>query len=260
MKPNHKIILSHNCGFFSDFLTGLAGIMYCYDNGFNFFVEWKNKKYSSNPNDNLFDKYFFQELDGSEKFEVLYRTITPYRYYFHAMKNFTNGDIYKFLKKPSELLTELNILNNGHFTNIKSEMFSNKKILGIHKRGTDHSLHGKKLDDVYILNEINDELKKNSYDNVFLITDDMRSFDFFSRELGSFLITTDSYKSYLDTGIHFENSVNGHRLATEVIRDSYLLSKTTYKLISRSNVSLFSLLCNLDKENFRYIDNHITYV
>jgi len=260
MRPNHKIILSHNCGFFSDFLTGLAGIMYCYDNGFNFFVDWKNKKYSTNPNDNLFDKYFFQELSGSEKFGRFYSTITPYRYYFHAMKNFTNEEIYNFLKKPSDVLTGLKILHNSHFTDIECEIFKNKKILGVHKRGTDHSLHGEKLDDTYILNEINKELKKNSYDNVFLITDDMRSYDFFSQELGSFLISTDSYKSYSDTGIHFEGIIDGHRLATEVIRDSYLLSKTDYKLISRSNVSLFSLICNLNKDNFRYIDNHVTYV
>ena len=259
MKSNHLIKMSHNCGFFSDFLTSLAGIMYCYDSDINCYVDWRNKRYTSNQDINLFDKFFYQELNGDEDFSTVHQTLTPYGYFFHEMKNFTNEDIVNFLQKPSDVIKTLNILNNDIFKSLDTnDIFQNKKVLGIHRRGTDHSLHGKIMSNIEIMKEVNNEFKKNSYDKIFLITDDTTSSNFFKSELGENLIVTDSITTDSTLGLH-KISLDGLTLAEQVIRDSYLLSKTNFKMITRSNVSYFSLLCNLNKDNFKFIDNHIDY-
>jgi hypothetical protein len=90
------------------------------------------------------------------------------------------------------------------------------------------------------------------------MTDDRNSLNFFKRELGDTLITTDFTKGETNVGLHFANLPNKSKLAEEVIIDSVLLSLTDFKLVTRSNVSTFSLLFNLN-ENFRYMDKHIRY-
>jgi hypothetical protein len=65
-------------------------------------------------------------------------------------------------------------------------------------------------------------------------------------------------KSDSEIGVHLlKNNYNKHKLAAEAILDSYILSLTEKKLITKSNVSAFSILCNLKKDNFEFIDNHI---
>jgi hypothetical protein len=48
-------------------------------------------------------------------------------------------------------------------------------------------------------------------------------------------------------------------LAAQVVADAMLLSFTDKKLITKSNVSTFSALCNLKPDNFIYIDKGINY-
>ena len=48
---NSKIIIRRpRCGFFSDFLTALAGIMYCKDNASNVYVDWVSDMYLDRDN------------------------------------------------------------------------------------------------------------------------------------------------------------------------------------------------------------------
>ena len=105
----YKINMRHNCGFFSDFLTIIAGIMYCHDNGFEFYIDWKNQYYNKNNYGNLFDKYFYQKTTEDMDFDNVFQTLTPYKYYFSA------NDNYNTLLKPSKILHDYNILNNEFF-------------------------------------------------------------------------------------------------------------------------------------------------
>ena len=56
-----------------------------------------------------------------------------------------------------------------------------------------------------------------------------------------------------------KNNPNKHKLAEEALLDSYILSMTEKKLISKSNLSFFSILCNLKMDNFEFIDNNTYY-
>jgi hypothetical protein len=90
------------------------------------------------------------------------------------------------------------------------------------------------------------------------MTDDNNSLNFFKQELGDTLIYTNSTKGDSQIGLHFSKLPNKSKLAEEVIIDSVLLSLTDFKLITKSNVSTFSLIYNLNND-FKYMDKHINY-
>jgi hypothetical protein len=263
----HRInVYNRNCGFFSDFLTCLAGIMYCYDNGVESYVDWRSNLYSP-TNElgeceyNLFDKYFYQEnnnLDDNTNFNTVHNLITPYGFYFpYAHGHINPKSIYSSLYHPSFLMKELKILESDFFLGLDKNFFGDKKVLGVHKRGTDHGNHGPIKSNEFFLDEINLNYKNQHFDKIFLITDDNNSLEFFKRELGDDLIITDSHTS--DRALHYGQNFGLEVIAQQVIRDSYYLSQCDYKLITRSNVSTFTLLCNLNENDFKFLDNDIKY-
>jgi len=258
----NRLLISRNCGFFSDFLTGLAGIMYLVDNNQKFYVEWHNYMYGESPTENLYSKFFNQiyELEDESEINNTIINLTPYGYYFPEAigGNLSDNEILRNLKKPAQAIIDLKIINNKFFDSIDKNYFKGLKVLGVHKRGTDHAQHGSILSNESVLLNINEEFKNNSYDKVYLMTDDIHSLNFFKKELGETLIYTDCTRVGTQTGLHFSNLPNKTKLAEEVLIDSFLLSLTDFKLITQSNVSTFSLLCDL-KDNFRYLDKHVQY-
>jgi hypothetical protein len=197
-------------------------------------------------------------LDDNFQFDVTHGITTPYGFYFpYAHGHVDPKAIYSSLYHPSFILKDLRILDSFFFNSLNKNFFGNKKTLGIHKRGTDHGNHGPIKSDEFFLNEINETYKNNHFDNIFLITDDERSLEFFKRELGESLITTDSYTSY--SPIHYGHNVDVEILSRQVMRDAFYLSQCDYKLVTRSNVSTFTLLCNLNQDDFKFLDNDIKY-
>lgn len=255
----NKLVINRNCGFFSDFLTSLAGIMYFYDENKKFYVEWINSMYSNTPNDNLYNKFFNQIYDYEDITNV-YHNVTPYGYFFPDAigSNIDDLDVYNNLKKPYEILHNLNILDSPFIRNIDKNYFQDLRVLGVHKRGTDHHKHGAILPDDFFIKKVKNELKNNTYDKIFLITDEYNSLELFKKEFGDMLLYTDSVKSKTNEALHMSSFEDRYKLACDVVTDAVLLSLTNYKLITRSNVSTFSLLCNLDK-NFKCLDKHIQY-
>jgi len=259
MKRNATIFIRRNAGFFSDFLTCLAGIKYCHDNDINFYIDWNNLCYPTINGNNLFDEFFFQEKKN-ENYDIFFYNLTPYGYMFTDVENESSThNLYDFYKPFSDLLHNLKILDTPFFNKIPN-YFQNKKVLGFHKRGTDHYQHGSILSDEYFSSKIDEELKKDNYDNIFMITDDLNSLNFFRNKYGNFLISTDAIKTDGNIGLHMlPLNDNRHLLAPQAILDSYLLSLTTKKIVTKSNLSTFSILCNLKFDNFIYIDKNIAY-
>jgi hypothetical protein len=261
MKENHKIIIRRNCGFFSDFLTSLAGIMYCHNNNHNVHVDWKSDLYLTQSDNNLFDLFFKNQINSDLEFNQEYINVTPYGFYYPEIvgKN-TEKDIYDFLLPSNALIKELDILNSDFINNIRKDIFNGKKVLGVHKRGTDHYQHGQNRTNAEVMEFINNEYKNNNYDNVFLITDDLTSFDFFKQQLGETLIHTSATKVNGNNGVHTSNYVDRYKIAEEVVTDAILLSLTDFKLLTKSNVSTFSNICNLKQDTFTYMDKFINYI
>jgi hypothetical protein len=257
-----KILINRNQGFFSDFLTSLVGIMYCYDNNKDFYVDWKSHYYSSNPEKNLFNEFFYQKSTDEDLCDEVYNNVSPYGFYFPDHVKFTkDNEFYEFYKAPSKVLHELNILNSPFIGSIDKTVFSNYKVLGIHKRGTDHGDHGSLLSIQYYKQKIDEHLKNFNYDKIFLITDEVETINYFKEVYGSMLLTTNSFRSSNRTAIHTQFHTDmppREKLGYDVLFDAIMLSLCDFKLVTRSNVSTFSLLCNLNND-FEYIDKFIKY-
>jgi len=261
MKKNHKIIIRRDCGFFSDFLTSLAGIMYCYDNNHNFHVDWMSNLYLTKDGGNLFDHYFNNQINSDVNFDVVHNNVTPYSYYYPKIVELnTENEIYDFLLPSHNLIHNLKIIKPEIINKIQTDLFLNKKVLGVHKRGTDHYLHGQTRKNEEVMDYINNEFKKNSYDNVFLITDDNNSLTFFKNELGDTLIHTNSTRVIGSSGVHTSGVVDKYKIAEEVMTDAILLSLTDFKLLTKSNVSTFTNIYNLKKDTFEYMDKFVKYL
>lgn len=131
------------------------------------------------------------------------------------------------------------------------ENFKGKKILGIHKRGTDIGLHHdvKSLNDYF--NEVDNHIQ--NYDALFISTDERSVIDKFSERYENVIFN--SYES-LSTNPDLPNflapNVSGYKMGEDVLIDAYLLSKTDFLIQTNSNLSNFSLLAN-SKLNFKRI-------
>lgn len=261
-KTTHKLILRRNCGLFSDFLTILAGIMYFEDNNINYYIDWQNDLYHSHSlNKNLFDDFFHQKERDDSSFDAIHLNTTPYGYFFPEIINLiSEDDIFNFLSKPSSILKNKISFNEELIKKIDLDLFKDQKVLGVHRRATDHGIHGIIESDQYVINCIEHELNKNQYDKLFLITDDLNFFELMKNKYGNFLLFTDSIKVTGSTGIHHRTDLDKNNLAYEVMRDAILFSRTDYKILTKSNVSTFANLLNLKKNSFTYIDKNKKYV
>jgi len=110
-----NIFIRRNAGFFSDFLTCLAGIKFCHDHEMDFYVDWKNDNYPTLNENNLFDEFFFQKKLERHP-NLLFNNLTPYGHQFTDVANETCEEkLYNFYKPFSDLLTNLKILNTNFF-------------------------------------------------------------------------------------------------------------------------------------------------
>jgi hypothetical protein len=261
MKNIHISHINYNRGLFSKFFTILSGIEYCINTGNNFYITWVNELYS-NYSENIFNKYFHQKTNETDRFDEEYQSITPYGQKFSVdIKNCKQNKIqlHNVFESYSEVIKTSGLLDSDFIRSIETNYFQDKKVLGVHKRGTDHSVHGEILSDEFFFEKIETEINENQYEKIFLITDDLDSYKNFSEKYGSKLITTDSIKSCGGLGVHFSKQDNREKLAQDVIIDSILLSQTNKKIVTQSNVSYFSILYNLNYDNYEFIDNRVKY-
>ena len=116
------------------------------------------------------------------------------------------------------------------------------KVLGIHKRGTDISIHHDKIQIERYFLEI--DLIKSEYDVILLCTDEQSVIDMFKIRYDN-IITFDSKTLSDNPNIpSFKYRKDGYLMGFEVIVESILLSKADFLLKTKSNVSNFSLLYN----------------
>jgi hypothetical protein len=147
--------------------------------------------------------------------------------------------------------------------------FKNKKIISLHKRGTDQfterghagpNVGGLSVNCLKTI--INENLK--NYDAVFLATDEHATHDILKQEFGDKIISYSTMRSHDgdNRGTHFGhiNDTVGNKfiLGQEAIIDSLIMSRCAYSLCMKSNLSLINILMRSDL-NYHFIDDHIQY-
>ncbi|WP_373494029.1 hypothetical protein, partial [Aquiflexum sp.] len=121
--------------------------------------------------------------------------------------------------------------------------FRNKTVLGIHIRKTDHFHEVEPAKDAKYLKLVDQQI--NSFDRLFLATDDIQVLQLFVKKYGDKLFYHPFVRSSGETPIHgnHDNS-NGYELGKEALLDCYSLSFCTKAILSPSNLSYCALILN----------------
>jgi hypothetical protein len=245
-----------NRGLFSYLYTTFSCAYYCFINNEKFYIDWAGDKnylqnnYGENIFNYWFDKPYKDEYDESVNLEEIYTFGLE-----------TAIDVIEENRiKWNKLLKEFMILKKD----IKEEIddfyeknFFEKKILTVHKRGTDHYLHADILNNQYFFNIIDEEISKNNYDKIFLATDEENTLKDFIKKYGEKLIYFNHIRVNGTQPI-FNNNVDKYKHGREVIKDCYLLSMGDKLIKTRSTISTFSCYLNKDLKYIN-IDSHIKW-
>jgi len=202
---------------------------------------------------NLFDVCFVQDKNDYETNISEYVNI-------ETLGNKLNFDHYNLLSIPDnirnscpELVKKYYILNNDikHKINERLSQFDVTKTIGVHRRDTDmkriHHINSPNLFRYF------EEIEKNQYENVFLMSDNKIDLDLFRERYGNKLIC-------FEDGVTSNNSENPFFLSREKTHESmkkhieeitintFILSMTKKLICTSSNLSMFAILSNSNLE------------
>ena len=251
------IIIRRDCGFFSDFLTALNGMMWAEANGFEPWVDWRNRWYNDGD-ENLFDRWFHQPAPTRPP-DQTFQNVTPAQYFpaIYAGGGRMEPDYFAALQPAADY-----IRRHGTVDAPKETMPGR---LGAYKRGTDHGYHGPILSDDEIVSGIRAEWETGRHLDIFFTSDEQTVVDRVLREFPE-AFTSQSFRSPDGRPIHSGGFTPASRglLALNVLNDALSLAACEHLLLVRSNVSTFALLCAMQRPdfgpgNFRFLDKHVVF-
>ena len=155
---------------------------------------------------------------------------------------------------------------NNRIENILNENVNSfKNCLGIHYRGTDHQMHVDRIPFEKYFEAIQSEFNSNSYDEVFISTDEENIIDkfqsFFKNKLNfTNIIFNDVVRSHSSTALHFSNfdSSTKIKLGDDVLLDSHSLSKCSTLICKTSNLINYARILNSNIKVL-YLDTNLTF-
>ena len=282
---NVKIVYeSEPVGIGSTILRGLHRLYYLTPDEILYF-HFNNILYSS-PNKNVWAAYLKQPFEHQrqyieqafndkniiEEHGVFLNKANPLLFGYGKEQNnaseFLNIDslvkyrkiVNKYLKFKDELLIKVD--------SFCKEYIDNKRVICLHKRGTDQFTSRGHAGDVVAFND--DDLKYmvennlKDYDFIFLATDEDKVYKLLKKSFGDKVLSYSTMRSLEgDTrGTHFahvtDTEENKYILGEEAIIDFLIMSRCSYSLCMKSNLSLLTILMRKDF-NYKFIDNHIQY-
>ncbi len=265
-KTFYVIRRSPGAGIFSNLIYVLNHLKIAYENNYIPFVDMENyptiynEKFIVNKTTNSWE-YFFKNLSNYKSYEI-YKSknvIITENNFFDFFQKWMSEDnrIVEILKDKIELNDNIYFI----FNFLKNKLFKKKKILGVHFRGTSyktspgHPFPATKNQMLYLVNQI---LKNEKIDKIFLSTEEKNYLDFFIEKFPEKIIFLPSaYRSNKnDAFIKYPRQKHRYKLGREILLETLLLSSSDYFIYTRSNVSEFALSMQLNHRQIRYkIDN-----
>ena len=211
-------------------------------------------------------------------------TYNSWEYYFNKISNYNLTGIYQsknvYFSKQNintrdyikdhefyaykKIITKYVKINNfikKIVENFEKKNFKDKKVLGVHFRGTDMKTtpsHPFPPTFTQVTFLIDNFLNKYGYDKVFIITEQLNYLNRLKKRYKNKIIFFDSYRSN-KSKIFQETSRNNHRylLGRDILIETLLLSKTDMIISSKTNVSKAALLFSKKNKKIIFIDNGI---
>ncbi len=235
-------------------------------------------------------KYNFIPIIDMKNFSTIYNesikfknNFNAWNYYFDNLNKYSLEEVYKSknvlltdskffhffsynIDKDNELMDlfntkiKINKYMNACYLKVLKN-FKNKKILGIHFRGTSykrspgHPLPATKKQMYELTKKI---LNENHIDNIFLVTEEKDYLDFFKKKYGEKLIyLKSSYRSNNNDAFKiYPRNLHRYKLGREAVIEAMLLSSCKYFVYLCSNISSAAIGFNIEKNQQRVeIDN-----
>jgi len=252
-------------GLFSNLTFVLNHMFICKKIGFIPIVDMENYKTIYNEKKkikNTFNswEYYFNKLNEYSLDEV-YKSknvILTSNIFYHSFFFFTDKN--KDLKNILQNEIKINKILYKTYKKIFSS-FGNKKVLGIHFRGTSfkrspgHTLPATKKQMLKITKKI---IKEEKIEKIFLVTEELDYLNFFKQEFGEMLIFLKSaYRSNKNDAFKiYPRKFHRYKLGREILIETLLLSGCDIFLYCGSNVSNVAMSFNINKNQKRFeIDN-----
>ena len=243
-----------DCGFFALLRHTIKYLPFAYSLGFVPIINWGSKTFYyedalSDKETNVFS-YYFMPVSAPMNLEK-----SPY--IIASQKDF---DRFSLTKKISYLVNDEDVrlfgeiykkyikLNDEVEKYINENVYNillNKKVLGVHIRGTDFSQEWANHPKIVTVDEYlvksKDMFESGEYEGIFLATDDINALNKFKSEFGEKLLFYDDvFRTENDIGPHETQNcrdLHHYKLGLEVLRDAYTLANCKGLLCGLSQVS-----------------------
>lgn len=230
-------------GFLSNMYTTFSTVYACYLNNEEFYIDWSDAiDYRAiecvNPFDFCFKQPYFEVKPKDCEISIEYGL--PYG------TDVNDAD----REKWNEVLTKFLILKDdikGEIDKYYNDNFAGKKILCVHKRGSDHGYHEPIKPNSEYFKVIDYEMALHEYDKIFLATDEVMSAIEFKHRYGDKLLCLDIIRTTNETPI-FHQGINKFQHTKELLMDVYLLSMGNKMIKSNSSLSIMACYINKDIE------------
>ncbi len=221
----------------------------------------------------LADSLGYKPIIDMENFPTIYnekKTVNgsknSWNYYFTNKKNYS---LKKILKENKFIITSNKFsksfshtidsnqyrvlfkkyfkINNEHLRFVESfrkKFFSNKKILAVHLRGTSYKTsanHPTPTTENQTIKLLDDFIKKNKFDKIFLCTEDLNYFNLVKKRFkNKTIFLSDAYKSFKDDAFKtYPRKFHRYKLGRDILFEALLISKCDSFIFTNSNVSEF---------------------
>ena len=237
---------THGAGLFSNVIFVLNHLLIAEKHKFIPIIDMKNfptiysEKKSIYGTKNSWE-YYFEPLNYYSLKEVYksYRVIFTNNRFYKSMTHKINDKEFNSLKNKIKIKKKFVQWSDKYF----SKYLYKKKVLGVHCRGTSYKTsanHPIPPTGKQILNKVNNLIKKDKYDAIFLCTEEKKYLELFQKNFGNILYYLSTYRSNKDDAFKvYPRNFHRYKLGKEILLDTLILSKCNSFLHIDTNVSLF---------------------
>ena len=233
------------------------------------------------------EKHKFIPIIDMENFPTIYneknkifKTLNSWEYYFKPVSKFQLDKIYKFnrvficsnfnyknfeivskdIKRIYKKYIKIKKQYKDEANKFINKYIKNNKVLAVHYRGTSYKTsagHPYPPTAPQMINAINNLLKKENYNKIFLCTEDYKMFKFLKSRYKNKLIFKHSYRSFEDDAFKiYPRKNHRYKLGKEIIEESLIISNCDGFLSTETNISNFiKIIMKNNKPKFYNIDN-----
>src|SRR5262245_8892904 len=249
-----------NRGFFSLIIQAVANSYDLRNEYDRFYFDYRGSDFFRDERlgeDNFFNNYFVQDknlLASPRQREVDWVSVWHVRRdTWQSIGGETRAEIGRVVRR--RLRIKDTILSK--IDRIERERFGGRRILGLHKRGTDHGFHGELLPLTDYFSAVDRHI--GAFDRLYLATDEADTVRRFQERYRDKLIYLDDvFRSSDERSVHEHTFENNYKKGEDVLIEAVLLSRVDFLLKTMSNVSLFSILHNPDLP-YERLDPHVEY-